>query len=82
MNNYQLSSFWQENGNFLKLRNLEIGYSFPENVKKKLSVENVRVFFNGINLFSFDHMKGFTDPEVLTGYPAMRIYSLGLNVQF
>ena len=82
MNNYQRSSFWQENGNFLKLRNLEIGYSLPENVKKKLSVENVRVFFNGTNLFSFDHMDSFTDPEVLTGYPAMRIYSLGLNVQF
>ena len=79
MNNYQESSFWQKNGNFLKLRSLEIGYAIPGT--QKIKIEGIRVFLNGTNLFSLDHMEGFTDPETLTGYPAMRTFSLGLNIQ-
>ena len=80
-NNYQSSSFWQKNGDFLKLRSLEIGYTIPSNLTKKIKIEGIRVFANGTNLFSLDHMDGFTDPETLTGYPAMRTVSLGLSVQ-
>ena len=81
MNNYQSSSFWQKNGNFLKLRSLEIGYTIPAQLTQKIKINGVRVFMNGTNLFSLDHMEGFTDPETLTGYPAMRTVSLGLSVQ-
>ena len=80
-NNYQSSSFWQKNGDFLKLRSLEVGYTIPSNLTKKIKIEGIRVFANGTNLFSLDHMDGFTDPETLTGYPAMRTVSLGLSVQ-
>ena len=81
LNNYQSSSFWQKNGDFLKLRSLEIGYTIPKNLTRKIKIEGVRVFMNGTNLFSLDHMAGFTDPETMTGYPAMRTVSLGLSVQ-
>ena len=81
LNNYQSSSFWQKNGDFLKLRSLEIGYTIPKNLTRKIKIEGVRVFMNGTNLFSLDHMDGFTDPETMTGYPAMRTVSLGLSVQ-
>ena len=81
LNNYQQSSFWQKNGNFLKLRSLELGYSLPQAMSKKANIEVVRLFVNGTNLFSLDHMDGFTDPETLTGYPAVRTWSIGLNIQ-
>ena len=71
----------QKNGDFLKLRSLEIGYTIPKNLTRKIKIEGVRVFMNGTNLFSLDHMDGFTDPEIMTGYPAMRTVSLGLSVQ-
>ena len=81
LNNYQHSSFWQKNGNFLKLRSLEMGYSFPKTMSERLKLDLVRLFVNGTNLFSLDHMNGFTDPETLTGYPAVRTWSIGLNIQ-
>jgi TonB-linked SusC/RagA family outer membrane protein len=82
LNNYQYSSFWQKNGDFLKLRSLEIGYTLPQKTAKKVRLENARVFANGTNLFSWDHMNGFTDPETLIGYPALRTISLGLTINF
>lgn len=81
MNNFQRSSFWQKDGSFLKLRSLELGYTLPEKFSKKNKFSEIRFFLNGTNLFSLDHMDGFTDPETITGYPAMRTISLGLGIQ-
>lgn len=79
--NFQSSSFWQRNGNFIKLRSVELGYSLPGEVIKKIHLDYIRLFINGTNLFSLDHMD-FTDPETLTGYPAVRTYSIGVRIQF
>ena len=81
LNNYQASSFWQKNGNFLKLRSLEIGYTLPFQLSRKINLEKVRIFANGTNLFSLDHMDGSTDPETMSGYPALRTISFGLSIQ-
>ncbi len=81
LNNYQASSFWQKNGNFLKLRSLEIGYTLPFQLSRKINLEKVRIFANGTNLFSLDHLDGFTDPETMSGYPALRTISFGLSIQ-
>ena len=81
MNNYRSSSFWQRNGNFLKLRTLEVGYSLPRSFTTRLNIESIRVYLNANNLFSIDHMDGHCDPEVLSGYPSMRTFSIGLNVE-
>jgi hypothetical protein len=80
MNNYQNSTFWQRNGNFIKLRSIELGYSFSGSFTGKLKLNDARVFLNGTNLFSFDHMD-FTDPETITGYPSVRTVSVGLRIQ-
>jgi TonB-linked SusC/RagA family outer membrane protein len=84
LNNFLPSSFWQRNGDFLKLRNLEVGYSLPQNISQKLHLEKIRAFVNGTNLFSLDHMDGLMDPESVSGgvgYPVMRTLSLGLSIQ-
>lgn len=81
LNNYQPSTFWQRDGSFIKLRSLEFGYTLEKGLVKKMGLNQARVFLNGTNLFSIDHVKD-TDPETLSGYPAIRTTSLGIKVQF
>lgn len=81
-NNFQYSSFWQRNGDFLKLRSLSFGYTISSPKMKKAHVDGLRIYLSGTNLFSLDHMGGFCDPEVLYGYPAVRTYNLGFNIKF
>jgi len=79
LNNFQGSTFWQRDGSFLKLRSLEFGYTFKNIMRSKEST--LRLFMNGNNVFSLDYLKD-TDPEVLTGYPAVRTLSFGAKFQF
>lgn len=81
-NNYQYSSFWQRNGDFLKLRYVTLGYTFSSKAMKKANVDGLRIYLSGTNLFSLDYMQGYCDPEVLYGYPAVRTYSLGVELKF
>lgn len=85
--NYYTSTFWSEEMWFLKLRNLQIGYTLPAKVSKKLYMEHCRVYCLMQNLFSFDNMHKYgMDPENTgtqgTNYPTTRIINIGLNVTF
>ena len=77
--NYRNSTFWKRNGSVLKLRNVELGYTF-RNLFRGGSA--LRVFINGTNLFSLDYMGGYVDPEYWGGYPTVRTVSLGASVTF
>jgi len=81
MNNFQPSTFWQHDGSFIKLRSIELGYSLSKKIVDKIHLSSARLFINGTNLFSLDHVK-ITDPETLTGYAAVRSISLGAKIQF
>jgi len=81
LNNFQPSSFWQRDGSFVKLRNVEFGYSLSTKLVKKIHLIATRFFVNGTNLFSMDHI-AYSDPESLSGYPALRTYSIGASIQF
>lgn len=78
-NNYRSSTFWARNGNFLKLRDVEVGYTFKDIIPSTHA--DLRVFANGTNLFAIDDVEGY-DSERIGGYPAVRTVSLGVNVQF
>lgn len=81
-NNYRGSSLWTEKGDYLKLRTLEVYYKMPTRFIKGMKMSECRFFFKGLNLFSIDHV-GVMDPEYISmGYPSMRSYLLGVNVQF
>ncbi len=82
LNNYRFSSFWQRDGSFIKLRSLELGYLLPNQVIEKVKLASARIFINGTNLFSLDHLKGYIDPETGSGYPALRTVSAGIRLQF
>ncbi len=78
-NNFRYSTFWQRDGSFIKLRNVEFGYTFKNVFASKGG--DLRFFLNGNNLFSLDKID-YSDPEVLSGYPAVRTFSLGAKLQF
>lgn len=83
-NNYQNSTLWMRDGDFLKLRNIQIGYTLPARVASALKLERARIYFCGLNLLTIsDFTDEFDiDPEVLSGYPATKSYNLGLSLTF
>ena len=86
-NNAAKSDFWIQDAKYLRLKNAQIGYTFPQQWMKKLYVKNLRIFASVQNPLTFTKMKGGWDPEY-TGdgsgraYPVARVYSFGLNVKF
>lgn len=83
-NNYRNSTLWIRNGDFLKLRNIEIGYTFPDRWMSGSGISSFRIYLSGVNLFTFSPlMKEYSiDPEVLSGHPAMKSYNFGLSLIF
>lgn len=87
--NLQTSDYWIRNAGFLRVKNVQIGYTFPKTWTKKVGLENVRVYVSGQNLFSFNSFYKGWDPEneIGTGdapsyYPINSIYSFGFNFKF
>lgn len=82
--NYMTSSFWVQNASYLKMRNLQIGYTIPKNILSHLGVSNLRLYCSIDNLFTISKFKGL-DPEMVTTqtmYPLTRNYSFGINLSF
>ena len=71
------------NGNYLKLKNLTVGYTLPKDWVQKVCMQNVRVYVSGENLLTITKFKGI-DPEMMSGvgYAPMRQYAFGVNVTF
>jgi TonB-linked SusC/RagA family outer membrane protein len=81
-NNSQTSSFWIKNGSYLRLRNVEVGYSLPSNTVKFIGFSNIRLFANGLNLLTSTKLDE-VDPEALIGsVPNQRIFNFGVNLHF
>lgn len=92
--NNRMSSRFVEDGSYLRIKNISLGYTFPQKWTRKWHIENLRVYMNIQNAFTFTKYKGY-DPEVgaynynvlLRGvdyarYPSQRIYTVGLNLSF
>lgn len=85
-NNTRISTFTLQNGNYVRLKNAEIGYSFSQTLLKKIGLQSVRVFANGQNLYTWSKIK-LTDPEYGNGsigstYPQQKVYNFGLTLNF
>ena len=82
-NNYRSSTYWLRNGSYLRLKNLEIGYTIPKSFVNKLHLNNIRIYFMGTNLATFSSFK-LWDPELGSSngqqYPLSRSYTLGLTI--
>lgn len=82
-----LSTFWLKDMSYLRLKNLQIGYNLPASLLDKVNVSRIRIFANAQNLLTFSDFT-LADPErtatlpTIYEYPAARIMSLGLNINF
>lgn len=81
------SDFWLHNVRYLRVRNMELGYTFPSSITKSIRAEKIRIYANGSNLISFDNVKKFEiDPEINANaavvYPQQRTILLGFNITF
>lgn len=80
-NNQASSTFWVRSMAYLRLQNVDIGYTIPGRFTEKLKLNSVRVFANGFNLYSFDKLD-HSDPEGYNSiFPLRRTFNLGLNVK-
>ncbi len=94
-NNKRSSSFYVEDGSYLRLKNISVGYNLPASLMSKLKISGARVYVSGQNLLTFTKYKGY-DPEVgrsdLTGlfsvgvdvsaYPQSKLISAGIDLSF
>lgn len=87
--NLQVSDYWLRDAGFLRIKNVQIGYTFPKSLVNRLGLQNLRVFFSGQNLYNFTSFYKGWDPEneIATGdapsyYPINSIYSFGINAKF
>lgn len=83
-NNEKASTWWLRDGSFLRLKSVELGYSLPEKLLRKMNIEKARFYASGTNLLVFSKFK-LWDPEMGgrgLGYPPQRIINVGLNFNF
>ncbi len=90
-NEARFSSYYVENGSYMKMKYLKLSYTLPQNIIKKIGASNLDVFGQVENVFTITDYKGL-DPELLPGeygaridngaYPRPRTFTVGLNLQF
>lgn len=81
-NNSQVSSFWVRSGNYIRLKNVSIGYTLPFKLSSRYNISQVRLFVNGQNLFTKAAYQ-YTDPEVTNfmSYPNLKVISAGVTIK-
>lgn len=80
-NNYRASTLWLRPADYLRLRSVEAVYEFQQPFLAAMRLSSCKIFLQGLNLLTFDKIKNL-DPEVFTGYPALKSYTLGVRLQF
>ncbi|WP_299230379.1 TonB-dependent receptor [uncultured Bacteroides sp.] len=82
--NHYVQSRYLQNAAYIRLKNLQFGYSFPKSWVKKAGLERLRIFFSGDNLWTGTSLNKNFDPEALyqngMTYPLSRVFSCGLNI--
>jgi TonB-linked SusC/RagA family outer membrane protein len=95
MHNYEFSDRWVEDGSYLRIQNVSLGYTLPAKWMRNVKINQLKLYVNVQNLYTFTKYNGF-DPEIgiqgagdtrTTGvdtgrYPSPRIYTIGLNLTF
>jgi hypothetical protein len=90
--NYEVSDRFIEDGSFMRLRNLQIGYTFSQGMLEKAKLQNLRLYISGTNLFTITNYSGYT-PEIGGGnvlgtgfdngiYPIARTVNVGITANF
>jgi TonB-linked SusC/RagA family outer membrane protein len=85
-NNNQISNFWLRDNDFVRLKNVELGYTLPQKLMRRIGGSTVRFFANGLNLLTWAEIykvRKDLDPESWgLVYPVMKVLNFGINVKF
>lgn len=80
------NSFWLQNASYVRMKDLQLGYSIPRSVLAKVGISACRIYYSGQNLFTISGMIDGFDPEMPSGrgngYPQTVVNSLGVNITF
>lgn len=82
-NNYRASTLWQVDGSYIRIKNIEVGYTFP--IKWFTGISGIRLYANIVNPLTFSKLSKYNlDPEINSPYkyPLMKSTNLGLSLQF
>lgn len=83
--NFGNNTYYLFDKDYIRLKNIEIGYNLPLSILEKVHLDNARIFLNGLNVFTINKYKIY-DPEATTGsgvfYPLSRIINTGLTLTF
>ncbi len=87
--NHKTQTAYLQNAAYMRLKNLQLGYTLPKSLINKIGLQNVRVYVSGENLLTITGLSNTMDPETAgigkqggTVYPLSRVYSFGLSVNF
>ena len=82
--NRQTSTLFLQNGAYLRLKQITVGYTIPEIHSRRAAINRARIYFTGQNIFTLTKLNELYDPENtnLMGYPVPKSYSIGLNLTF
>jgi len=79
------SDFWYVDGSYIRLKNLEVGYTIPRKLSERIGSSAVRIYANGLNLLTFDNYPvKYQDPEQNNElfYPVFKAYNVGVSISF
>ena len=85
--NLRVSDFYIEDGSYVRLKNIQLGYTIPPEITKKIHIQRFRIFISSQNLLTLTRYSGI-DPEIggwgidIGAYPQPRVYMVGANVEF
>lgn len=89
--NQQSQTGYLQDASYMRLKNLQLGYTLPRSLTEKMSIQKLRIYFSGENLLTITNLSDLFDPESISGgeawghgnvYPLSRTYAFGLSVTF
>lgn len=84
-NNYRTSTFWLRDGSYLRLKNIELGYTLPASITRNLKIENCRFFISGNNLWTqqqVDEVSVDVESMDINRYPLLKTLNAGMSLTF
>ena len=79
------NTYWYRNTNYVRLKNIQLGYTLPTTMISKVGLKTARLYVNAINLVTWDSFKVFdpeTDNQDGTVYPQKKTFNIGVNLSF
>ena len=77
------NTYWLRSNDYIRLKNVKIGYNIPATINKMLGVNGLSIYFSGFNLLTLTKLTGY-DPETIgdSAYPPSKVYNIGLDLNF